>query len=159
MEKQKKWMMDSDALPWRVDMSGVQLIDSNSAEPPQYDMNMRNYMASTPLPIKSIRELRQQCVDGGSTLEVIFDLLGTGLTYKTAANSAIYATNRQSDVEAFATEFEFTQDLDKQFCFTKSEGYTGKMPKLPFPTGVSMTIREALKKHVDLTSPLTKKQL
>jgi len=54
-------------------------------------MNMRNYLSSKPLTIKSIRELRQQCVDGGSTIEIVYDLRGTGLTYKTAANSAIYA--------------------------------------------------------------------
>ena len=65
-------------------------------------MNMRNYLSSKPIPIKLIRELRQQCVDGGSTIEVVYDLRGTGFTYSTAANSAIYATNKEADVEAFA---------------------------------------------------------
>ena len=61
-------------------------------------MNMRNYLSSTQLKIKSIKQLRQKCVDGGSTIEVVYDLRGTGLTYKTASNSAIYAKNKAEDV-------------------------------------------------------------
>ena len=119
---------------------------------------MRNYMGSTQIPVKSMRELRQECVDGGSTLEVVFDLRGTGLTYKTASNSAIYATNRDSDVEKFAQMFEL--DLNTAFCFSKNPAFTGKkMPRMPFPTGDSITFREALKKHIDLTSRLDKKLL
>ena len=73
-------------------------------------MNGRNFLASKALPIKSIRELRQKNLDGGSTLEVIYDLRGTGLTYKTAANAAIFATNKPADVEKFAQIFNL--DLD-----------------------------------------------
>jgi len=85
---------------------------------------MRNYNGSTQIPIKSIRELRQACVDGGSTIEVVFDLRGTGLSYKTAANSAIYATNRAADVAKFAEMFGL--DLDTSFCFTKNPAFSGK---------------------------------
>ena len=70
------------------------------------------------LPIKAIRQLRQKQVDGGSTIEVVFDLRGSGLTYKTAANSAIYATNRAADVEKFAKMFEM--NLDQKFVFEKN---------------------------------------
>ena len=76
-----------------VDVSDLQLQDDDSAAP-EFDMNMRNYQSSKPLKIKLIRELRQKCVDGGSTIEVVYDLRDTGFTYTTAANSAIYATNR-----------------------------------------------------------------
>lgn len=93
-----------------MDTSELQLADNST---PEYDMTMRNYLKSKPLPIKSIRELRQQCVDGGSTIEVIYDLRGSGLTYKTAANSAIFATNSTSDVEKFAEMFSL--DLDLKF--------------------------------------------
>jgi len=53
---------------------------------------MRNYNSSEEIPIKSISQLRQK-TDLGSTFEIIFDLNGTGLTYKTAANFAVYPTN------------------------------------------------------------------
>mmetsp|Transcript_25768 Transcript_25768/g.34434 ORF Transcript_25768/g.34434 Transcript_25768/m.34434 type:complete len:244 (+) Transcript_25768:919-1650(+) len=106
-----------------------------------------------------MRELRQQCVDGGSTLEVVFDLRGTGLTYKTAANSAIYATNRASDVLYFAEMFNLDLDLDTTFSFTKNAEFAGKMPKMPFPTDNSMTFRQALTHHIDLTAPMSKKLL
>lgn len=142
-------------MPWIVDDSGIQLADNTAA--PEYDLNMRNYTTSTPLPIKSMRELRQQCVGGGSTLEVVFDLRGTGLTYKTAANSAIYATNKTADVEQFAKQFGL--DLNMSFCFTKNPAFKGKTPKTPFPTGDSITVREALSKFIDLTSPISKKLL
>lgn len=59
---------------------------------PTFDMNMRNYLNSKEIPIKKITQLRQK-TDMGSTLEVVFDLKDTGLTYKTAANLAIYPVN------------------------------------------------------------------
>lgn len=120
-------------------------------------MNMRHYLSSKPLPVKSIRELRQQTVDGGSTLEIIFDLQGTGLSYKTAANSAIYATNTTKDVERFAEMFQL--NLDTTFVFSKNSEFGGKMPKTPFPTGSSMSFREALTKHIDFTAAISKKML
>lgn len=76
-----------DALPWIIDDSGLTLEDDGE---PQYDMNMRNYTSSVDLPIVDMRELRQQTSFGASTLEVVFDIEGTGLTYETAANFAIY---------------------------------------------------------------------
>jgi len=75
-------------------------------------MNMRNYLSSKPLKIKSIRQLRQKCVNGGSTIEVVYDLRGTGLTYKTASNSAIFAHNKIEDVQNFAQMFNLTDKLD-----------------------------------------------
>ena len=122
-------------------------------------MNMRNYLGSKPLPIKSIRELRQQCVDSGSTIEVIYDLRGSGITYKTGANSAIYATNKPADVEKFAAMFDLS--LDQKFCFTNNPLFSGRKAKTPFPITSSegMTIREALTKHINLTNPVQKKVL
>ena len=144
---------DPSVLPWTVDMSGLQL-QENAEAAPEYDMNMRNYLASKPLKIKSIRQLRQKCADGGSTIEIVYDLRGSGLTYKTAANSAIYAQNKPEDVEKFAQMFNMTDKLDTKFCFTKNPEFKGKMTKTPFPVGGSdgISIREALTKHIDLTS-------
>ena len=122
-------------------------------------MNMRNYLSSVPLPIKSMRQLRQECVDGGSTIEAVFDLRGTGMTYVTASNSAIYARNSDEDVLKFAETFDMDLDLDTAFCFTKNADFEGKMPKMPFPTGESITYREALSRHIDLYSPISKKLL
>ena len=42
------------------------------------------------------------------------------MTYKTAANSAIYAKNKQEDVQKFAEMFELTDKLDTKFVFTKN---------------------------------------
>lgn len=79
------------------------------------------------------------------------------MTYKTAANSAIYAQNKPEDVEKFAQMFELTDKLDMKFCFTKNPEFKGKLTKTPFPvvnggTADGMSIREALMKHIDLTS-------
>lgn len=48
---------DPSVLPWVVDTSGLHL-ESNAAAQPEYDMTMRNYLKSKPLPIKTIKELR-----------------------------------------------------------------------------------------------------
>lgn len=84
---------------------------------------------------------------------------GTGFTYSTAANSAIYATNKEADVEAFAKMFNL--DLDQKFKFQKNPAFRGKMTKTPFPIADAdgMTFREALTKHIDLTGPVSKKLL
>ena len=55
-------------------------------------------MGSKRVKIKSIKELRQK-TDEGSTLEVIFDLKSSGLTYKTAQNLAMFPENSKNDVE------------------------------------------------------------
>jgi len=143
-----------DALPWILDDSGLALEDNSE---PQYDMNMRNYTSSVNLPIKEMRELRQKPGYGASTLEIVYDLKGSGLTYQTAANLAIYPVNRASDVEEFASQHSL--DLNKQFTFTKNFEYRGRPPKQPFPTGGEISFREAITKFIDLTGALTKKTL
>ena len=149
---------DPNVLPFVVDTSGIQLQENDDVAP-EYDMNMRNYLSAKPLPIKSVRELRQRCIGGGSTIEVIFDLRGSGMTYKTGANSAIYALNKDEDVQKFAEMFAL--DLDQRFCFVKNPAYKGRAAKNPFPTSdaAGMTVREALTKHLNLTNPIQKKVL
>jgi sulfite reductase alpha subunit-like flavoprotein len=51
----------------------------------------------------------------GSTLEVTFDLQGTGLTYKTATNLAIFPENTEEDIAEVASLLSF--DLSKRFIF------------------------------------------
>ena len=88
---------------------------------------------------------------------MVYDLRGTGLTYKTAANAAIYASNKPSDVEKFAKMFDL--NLDEKFTFRKNPAYAGRKAKTPFPVTGSMTIRQALSVHVNLTNPIQKKVL
>ena len=145
----------ADALPWIIDDSGIALAD-NDIEP-QYDMNMRNYTSSIEIPVKDVRELRQKAGYGASTLEVVFDLSGTGLTYKTAANFAIYPVNNTANVEEFAAQHEI--DLNKKFTFTRNFEFRGRPPKMPFPTNGEISFRDALTKFVDLTGAMTKKTL
>lgn len=58
----KRKKSDAFELPWLCagtddgDFFGISDTDAK----PHYDMNMRNYQASTELPIKSIKEIRQQ---------------------------------------------------------------------------------------------------
>ena len=87
----------------------------------------------------------------------MFDLRGSGLTYKTAANFAIYPTNSTEHVEEFAKQYDL--DLDKTFTFTKNFEYRGRPPKYPFPTNGSISVREALTRFVDLTGAMTKRSL
>lgn len=81
------------------------------------------------------------------------------MTYKTGANSAIYAVNRTEDVEKFAEMFNL--DLDQRFCFKSNPAYSGRAAKTPFPIADAsgMTVREALTKHVNLTNAIQKKVL
>lgn len=58
-----------------------------------FDMNTKQYMKSHWCTLAEIRELRQKPGVGGSTIECKFKL-PTGVTYKTAANSAVYAPNQ-----------------------------------------------------------------
>ena len=83
------------------------------------------------------------------------------MTYKTASNSAIYATNKAEDVKKFAEMFELTDKLETKFVFTKNPNFKGKMTKMPFPVGDpdGISIKDALTKHIDLTGQMSKKLL
>ena len=62
------------------------------------EMTARHYQSSKRVKIHSIKELRQSTEDG-STLEVFFDLSGSGLSYKTAQNLAMFPENTDEDVQ------------------------------------------------------------
>lgn len=96
---------------------------------------IRQYVKGQDVKIHSVRELRQT-QKYGSCLEVIFDLDGTDLRYKTAANLAVFATNRNQDVDTILGD----DDGDVQL--TDSA--------FPLPC----TLREAFTKYIDLTGPL-----
>lgn len=85
----------------------------------------------------------------------MFDLRGTGLTYKTAANFAIYPVNKTELVEEFAHMHNL--DLNCTFKFVKNPAYSGRASKMPFPTSSKVSYREALTHFIDLTGALTKK--
>lgn len=75
------------------------------------------------IPIKSIIQLRQDTVEG-STLEITYDLRGTGLNYKTAMNLAIFPKNTPSDVERCCELLSY--DKDSKFMFKKNPKNTKK---------------------------------
>lgn len=88
-----------DALPWLIAEEGP--VDAE----PAFDMNMRNYIGCQDIQIAGIREMRQQpSGNGASTLEVAFQLKGSGLKYNTAANFAVYVPNPSQFVTAFAAK-------------------------------------------------------
>lgn len=60
-------------------------------------MSMKKYKAAEWIPIRKITEKRQN-LKHGSTLEVIFELRNTKMTYITAANMGIWPTNQDKDV-------------------------------------------------------------
>lgn len=62
------------------------------------ELASKQYLTSKELSITQITELRPDTSDGGSTLEVTFDLTNTGITYKTAHNLAFFPENSQDDV-------------------------------------------------------------
>ena len=64
----------------------------------KYDIITTNHLKAKDVPIKSIRELKQTN-EYGSTLEVIFDLEGTGVSYVTAQNMGVFPPNSEKDVD------------------------------------------------------------
>jgi hypothetical protein len=66
-----------------------------------YDLITKQYLNSVDVKVASMRELKSK-PDYGSTLEVIYDLKSANMTYKTAANLAIFPLNQTTDVERFA---------------------------------------------------------
>jgi sulfite reductase alpha subunit-like flavoprotein len=118
-------------------------------------MNMRNYSSSVPCKIKSIRQLRQK-TDQGSTIEIIFDLTGTGIKYITASNFAMYAENKSEDVASFAEQHGLK--LDTKFTLSKNPEYSGRAANTPFPIQKSgITLKEVLTKFIDIYGPVSKK--
>jgi len=71
----------------------------------------KQYISGKDIRISAIRELRQKYstsfhetekfddIEGGSTLEITYDLRGSGLTYKTATNLALFPQNDKIDVD------------------------------------------------------------
>lgn len=91
----------------------------------------------------------RQKTDQGSTLEIIFDLKGTGLKYNTAANLAIYPRNREIDVDRFAKLFNL--NLKYRFKWKLNKGFQGKQPNTPFPIDEKgITMKEALTCFIDI---------
>ena len=146
-----------DTLPWLLDSLITEDEPNSEKTPPTYDLNMRNYQKSVACRIKLIRQLRQN-TDSGSTIEVTYDLIGTGLTYVTASNYALYPHNKKADVEQFAKMFDL--NLDSTFKWKENPAYSGRAANTPFPIPSNgITYREALTKFIDLTGAISKKLL
>ena len=101
-------------------------------------VTIRQYVKGKDVKIDTIRECKQT-LKYGSCLEVIYDLEGSGLTYNTAANLAVFATNREEDVEKILNGEKGDGDIDD--------------PAFPLPC----TVREAFTKYIDLTGPIDKR--
>lgn len=86
-------------------------------------MATKNFIKSANVKVHSVKQLRQQLTDG-STLEVVFDLSGSDITYKTAGNLAIYPENSEPIVNKFAELANL--NLDEKFFLVANEKFTGK---------------------------------
>jgi NADPH-ferrihemoprotein reductase len=114
--------------------------EEEKVEHPIGPLCIRQYVTGKDVKIDSMRECRQTD-KYGSCLEVIYDLEGTGMTYHTAANLAVFPENNQEDVDRVCNRFGL--DKNQKFIFKNPEGDT--KTKHPFPT--PCTIGEALTKY------------
>ena len=94
--------------------------------------------------------------DEGSTIEVTYDLRGSGISYKTAANLAVFPKNTETDVARCAEILGWK--LDQKFILKTNPNSNKKGTiKHPFPSPI--TVREALEYFVDLRGAIMKKTL
>lgn len=117
LERRESLKGNKNAMPWIINenpASKSELVEDPNAPKPAYDLNMRRYQTSVECRIKAIRQLRQK-TDQGSTIEVIYDITGTGLNYVTASNFAMYPLNKKADVEEFAKMFGLNLDTKFEF--------------------------------------------
>ena len=129
--------------------------EANKVENVTYELVTKQYINGKDVKIKEMNELKQK-LEYGSCLEVKYDLKDSGLTYKTAANLAIFPENSVSDVQRAAKllglELKDLIHFDREIPHEKPAQI-----KLPFPTPI--TVEDALAKFCDLTGPLKKKTL
>jgi NADPH-ferrihemoprotein reductase len=105
-----------------------------------YDLTSKQFLLAKDLKVKSIKQLRQK-TDYGSTLEVIYDLTNSGLTYQTGSNLAIFPQNSEENVNECAQILGL--DLDQNIAFVPNNQSPKKgTTKHPFPTPCS--VKEAL---------------
>lgn len=79
------------------------------------ELASKQYLTGKNLRIKNIIELRQS-TEGGSTLEITYDMKDSGLSYKTANNLAFFPENSSSDVRLCADLLKL-ESLDARFVF------------------------------------------
>ncbi|CDW71895.1 nadph--cytochrome p450 reductase [Stylonychia lemnae] len=121
----------------------------------QYEMASKQFITAKDIPIKYIKQLRQN-LDEGSTLEISYDLNDSGLSYKTAANLALFPQNDISDVVLCAERLKI--DINKKFILKTNPNSSKKGSiKHPFPTPA--TVQQALQDYIDLKGKVGKKTL
>lgn len=125
--------------------------EAENPEHPIQPLCIRQYISGKDIKIDSMRELRQTD-KYGSCLEVIYDLEGSGLEYKTAANLAVFPENNPEDVNRIVERFNL--EKDRSFIFKNAEGDDEKR-KHPFPT--PCTIGDALTKYCELRGQIDRK--
>lgn len=129
--------------------------EAKTEENVTYELVTKQYINAKDVKIKEIKELKQK-LEYGSCLEVKYDLKDAGLTYKTAANLAIFPENSAHDVDRAAKLLGL--ELDQIIHFEREIQHENPAQiKLPFPTPI--TVRDALTKFCDLTGELKKKTL
>lgn len=112
-------------------------VSRKKSDTQKMSLTMRQYGKAAEVKIHSMRELKKDQKEG-SCLEIIYDLTGTGIEYATAANLAVFATNRDEDVE-------------------KALGGADGDEKLHDPAfPIECTLREAFQKFIDLSGPIDK---
>jgi sulfite reductase alpha subunit-like flavoprotein len=128
---------------------------TEETDPKSLSMAARQLSISKRIHIASIKEVRQN-TEEGSTLEVIFSLRGDDenssnlLDYKTGENFCFFPENSDDDVAKVLQILEVDEDTAQ-----KSVKLSGK-GKIPF---APCKVIDALKKHVDLYGPISKKML
>lgn len=129
-----------------------------------FEMAARQYQSTQRVVIKQISELRQK-TDEGSTLEVVFDLVGSDqnqlLTYMTAQNLALFPENSEDDVKRILDHINVPErDWNKVIFMTPNPSLDAKkVAAIKYPMPAPFTVFEAVKRFVDLTGLVAKKTL
>mgnify|MGYP000892793568 FL=1 len=114
----------------------------------EYDFQAQSYLESKQIKIVKAVELRQNN-DEGSTLQIEFDLSGSGMKYVTAANLYIFPENDPRLVDAVANKIGIS--LDKVFMLQDNKA-NSNLFKHPVPTPIS--VKTYLTQFCDLQGPI-----
>lgn len=145
--------IDPSIMPYKV--VSEESTDSNVLTPSncidkevKFDMNAKHYMKSFDCKVSTLKELRQKSGDAGSTIECIFEM-PEGVSYKTAANSAIFAPNQPSYISKFIESHKLK--LEDKFKIAKNRDFSGHTGNLSVPIiSKSITVKEFLTNFLDL---------
>jgi NADPH-ferrihemoprotein reductase len=114
----------------------------------EYDFQAKSYLDSKQIKIVKAYELRQNNQEG-STIQIEFNLRGSGMEYVTAANLYIFPENDPQLVDAVAHKIGIS--LDKIFML-KDHQLNSMQYKHPVPSPIS--VKTYLTQFCDLQGPI-----